>query len=230
MTRSTACAVTVPCNKEVVSTCHSTKRYPQDNLKKEDTNKLLSLEEQRQLVVTHFIDGKQMAAAMLKKWGAYLEEQELDSIVGLSLCEAASHFKPKLGVRFTSFLYYYLKGNLIRSIVEKKRSNGNNIQEHNDCSSYVKHTSTVHAELCLGNLAANSEVPYFSLFRQQIVTKLSSAISHLNQSEQKVIKGIYIDGTRATVLADQLQVSRSYVSEIKARALRKLREELKQAV
>jgi len=40
----------------------------------------------------------------------------VDSIVDLSLCEAVKRFDPLKGASFMTFLFYHLKGNLVRAV------------------------------------------------------------------------------------------------------------------
>ena len=74
--------------------------------------------EREELVVTHRIKARKLARSILRKWHARLDIQEVDSIVDLSLCEAVRRYNPAFGASFITFLYYHMRGNLIRAVTD----------------------------------------------------------------------------------------------------------------
>ncbi len=64
---------------------------------------------QREMLVLQYRGrARRLALGMMKKWRSRIEKDEFESIVDLSLCEAAKLFKPGIGCSFTSYLFYHL--------------------------------------------------------------------------------------------------------------------------
>src|SRR5690348_15064745 len=69
-----------------------------------------------ELVLRYRMKARKLARSILRKWHSRLDLQEVDSIVDLSLCEAVARYNPAKGASFMTFLFYHLRGNLIRAV------------------------------------------------------------------------------------------------------------------
>ena len=85
--------------------------------------RLLSEEAKARVIISSRGKARKLARSILRRWNARLDLNEVDSIVDLSLCEAAARFSPDMGASFMTFLFYHLRGNLIRTISTAANSN-----------------------------------------------------------------------------------------------------------
>jgi DNA-directed RNA polymerase sigma subunit (sigma70/sigma32) len=83
----------------------------------------LTEEARTELVLTYRIKARKLARSILRKWHARLDLQEVDSIVDLSLCEAVRRYNPTKGASFMTFLFYHMRGNLIRAVTTAATAN-----------------------------------------------------------------------------------------------------------
>ena len=79
---------------------------------------------QANLILTYRDKALKMTRGFLKKWGSHIDEDELISVSDLSLCEAASRFDESRNVSFITFLFYYIKGNLVKAVINSSIING----------------------------------------------------------------------------------------------------------
>ncbi|OVE79762.1 hypothetical protein BVY02_02340, partial [bacterium J17] len=71
-----------------------------------------------ELILEHRENGRKLARSMLRKWRVRMPAEEIDSIVDLTLCEAAKRFDPDKGASFMTFFFYHLRGHLVRAVAE----------------------------------------------------------------------------------------------------------------
>ena len=77
------------------------------------------------LIVNHRENGRKLARSLLRRWRVRMAPEETDSIVDLTLCEAAHRFCPDRGASFMTFFYYHLRGHLVRAVASA--ANASNI-------------------------------------------------------------------------------------------------------
>src|SRR5690349_3051107 len=109
---------TTQATKKAVSpqTVKNGKILPSTTKAVEPQIRTLSDLEREDLITSSRLKARKLGRSILRKWNARLDLQEVDSIVDLSLCEAAARFDPSVGASFLTFLFYHLRGNLIRAI------------------------------------------------------------------------------------------------------------------
>ena len=82
--------------------------------------KVLSPLEQQQriddLILNHRENGRKLARSILRRWRVRMLTDEIDSIVDLTLCEAAKRFSTDFGASFMTFFFYHLRGHLVRAV------------------------------------------------------------------------------------------------------------------
>ena len=181
-----------------------------------------TVENKTDLILKHVELGQKLAWKLLNSWQARLPQEEVQSIVGISLCEAANNFDGRPNVQFQTFLFYYLRGRLLREITESVKArnfsikslniDGNNISDGvledylPDCFTAVE---TKNAE----NLLIESE-------DREVIEKSFSVLDSL---EKEVIMRHYLEGQSLIDLAKELGYCRCHLSRVKARALAKLK-------
>lgn len=83
----------------------------------------LGAREIEKLILDHRENGRKLARSVLRKWRARLSLEEVDSIVDLTLCEAAKRYRPDKGACFMTFLFYHLRGYLVRAVASAANAN-----------------------------------------------------------------------------------------------------------
>ena len=87
----------------------------------QNPNKKKKRKEIAELVLSHREAGRKVARSILRKWRANIPEDELNSMVDLALCEAAMRFDPEKGAQFLTFLFYHIRGHLIRWVTQARK-------------------------------------------------------------------------------------------------------------
>lgn len=190
----------------------------------------LSREERDDLVLKYRVRARKLARSLLRRWNIYLDLESVDSVVDLSLCEAVIRFDPEKGAGFMTFMYYHLRGNLMRLITDSVQRTGvlegrhavSQQQESGD-----KEEAFLGADDIIAALHSGGHPSPDDLLAHKQLFKLSlEACSKLDALGQQVIKRFYFFGEPITDIAISMGYSRSHVSRVKTRALTILQEEL----
>lgn len=182
----------------------------------------LSEDDRQQLVVEFRLKARKLGRSILRKWHARMDLEEVDSIVDLSLCEAVKRFDPSKGATFMTFLYYHLKGNLIRAV--SAAANANVIPGAEGEGEEVRCVNAIDVAEAL----CNSErlLPDEVLFKKQLVRLSKDACSRLDPLEKEVIERIYLGGQQLMDIAHSLGYSRCHISRVKKKALETLNQDM----
>jgi RNA polymerase sigma factor (sigma-70 family) len=168
-----------------------------------------------------------------------MDLEEVDSIVDLSLCEAVKRFDTEKGASFMTFLFYHLKGNLIRAVSTAATATNIPIYNVDEIEAQL-----AEAEHFLGHQfrAMNSEevadavngqetpLPDEVLWRKELHGRSSAACDKLDPLEREVIKRIFIQEQQILDIAATLGYSRCHISRVKKKALETLQTELSQSM
>jgi len=175
------------------------------------------------LVEDHYESGKRLAWSFLNKWRVRIEEDEVTSITGAALCEAANRFKPELGVNFKTFLFYYLRGMLLKEITKrvtdsKMRVPVQHLNEANDDARGISLENYYQVD--------QDSNPEFMLDQKQRVELCREATAGLDALEQKVLEQFFGEDESVVDIAKNLGYCRCHISRVKSRALSALTEKL----
>jgi len=163
--------------------------------------------------------GVKLAWKLLGSWNARLPEDEVKSLVGIAICEARKNYKPHLGTQFHTFLFYHLRGRLLReisSLVKYRRYQFNLTEDmaqdmaDDEGSSYFSPVS-------------EEKNPEEILLEQEANSYFSEAIESLDWLEEEVVQRHCISGESLLDLAKELNYCRCHLSRVKTKAMRKLR-------
>lgn len=193
--------------------------------------KTLSPLEQQDLVVEYRTKARKLARSILRKWHSRLDLQEVDSIVDLSLCEAVRRFNPTKGASFMTFLFYHMRGNLIRAVAQA--ANANVIPVFDSETGEVKADGdrTVNAQEIAEALCSHDHIsPDDTLLRKEMAGLSQEACSKLDNLEREVIARIFIQEQQLMDIATSLGYSRCHISRVKKKALETLFAELTKTV
>lgn len=196
--------------------------------------RVLSERAKERLIVKSRTKARKLARSMLRKWNARLDINEVDSIVDLSLCEAASRYSPDLGASFMTFLFYHLRGNLIRSISTSAQSNlvplldgdPSSPEELEDLQEIFKGANAHDiAEALNGTDVAR---PDEILMQKEMIELSQQAKTKLDSLARQVLDRVYVAEEQLIDIAAELGYSRCHMSRVKRRALETLYEEIRE--
>jgi len=192
----------------------------------------LTSSERENLVLDFRLKARKLARSILRKWHARLDLQEVDSVVDLSLCEAVKRFDPTKGASFMTFLFYHLRGNLIRAVsaaasantvpVADNRSEEQKGKGRKRAGSRGINAIEVAEALCSHEYMLPDEV----LFKKELVNLSTEACEKLDALEREVIYRIYIKEQQLMDIAHSLGYSRCHISRVKKKALETLYDEM----
>ena len=179
------------------------------------------------LVLSSRESAQRLGHYILRSWGARLEQEEFVSAVDLALCEAAARFDPKRKVKFSTFLFFYLKRALIRSIQFSKGLPSISLEEVSDLS--TRRARLRSEEVRAKALERSGLIDYHSpeqiAYQQEVGRQCRAALDKLSELERAIVVRVHVMGFKLARVARQLGYSRGHVSELKGRAFRKLRQD-----
>lgn len=192
----------------------------------------LSEKQREQIVINYRLKARKLARSILRKWHARMDLQEVDSIVDLSLCESAKRFNPKIGASFMTFLFYHLRGNLIRAVSAAANSNlvpladmeaGFSQHEEGEMGQPKGQGPAINAIEIAEALCGNDfPLPDEIVYKRELVHMSQSACEKLDSLAREVISRIYIQGQQLIDIATSLGYSRCHISRVKKKALEAL--------
>lgn len=186
----------------------------------------LSEAKQQELVINYRIKARKLARSILRKWHSRLDLQEVDSVVDLSLCEAVRRYNPRKGASFMTFLFYHMRGNLIRAVSLAANAN---VIPHTDEPFEAKGDVPVSLnaiEIAEALCSRDYLSPDESLLKSEIASLSQEACAKLDDLEREVVERIYVHEQQLMDIAISLGYSRCHISRVKKKALETLFQEL----
>jgi len=188
--------------------------------------KKLSPEKMEAIVLEHRDHGRRLAWSFLTTWRIRMKQDEVISIVGAALCEAANRFDETRGVAFKTFFFYHLRGMLLKEISRM-------IHEQRVLQFYP-HTVLNEGSTSDNMLYAGPPVvpveqnnPERLIEKKEIAELTWSACAQLDELEQEVIVRHFIHDQPLIDIANELKYCRCHISRVKSRGLAKLQRYLK---
>ena len=214
---------------------------PEEAAKEKNTSESpLSARQREELVITYRLKARKLARSILRKWHARLDLQEVDSVVDLSLCEAVKRFNPKMGASFMTFLFYHLRGNLIRAVTTAASAHmiplldleaGYAMNQEISESSKQNPARGVNAiEIAEALCGHDYPLPDEVVFKRELINLSQSACGKLDELAREVISRIYIQGQQLIDIANSLGYSRCHISRVKKKALETLYHDLSEVM
>jgi len=191
--------------------------------------------QQEALIVKYRLKARKLGRSILRRWHARMDLDEVDSIVDLSLCEAVKRFDPAKGASFMTFLFYHLKGNLVRAVTTAAAAHS--IPVFNSDESEVQVGEPDHlfghqfralnsAEVADALASQDAPLPDEMLWRKELHSQSTLACDKLDPLEREIIKRIFIQEQQIMDIAATLGYSRCHISRVKKKALETLYNEL----
>lgn len=194
----------------------------------------LSPLQQEALIIKYRIKARKLGRSILRRWHSRMDLDEVDSIVDLSLCEAVKRFDPYKGASFMTFLFYHLKGNLVRAVATAAASSSlpalladfNEVfADEADGSSALQSVNAM--EIADAVTSQDCPLPDEALWRKELSSRSSNACEKLDALEREIIKRIFVQEQQIIDIAAALGYSRCHISRVKKKALDTLQDELR---
>lgn len=187
-------------------------------------------------VIKYRLKARKLARSILRKWHSRLDIAEVDSLVDLSLCEAVQRYNPSKGASFMTFLFYHLRGNLIRAISLAVSANAVPVtdiealialEEGGDSSrngAPFKGVSAIEVAEALSS--RDHSMPDELLFKKEMLGLSQKASNKLDNLEREVLERIYMKEEQLIDVANSLGYSRCHISRVKRKALETLYDDI----
>lgn len=193
------------------------------------TLRVMSPEMREEYVVRYRGKARKLARSILRKWRSRLDITEVDSLVDLSLCESVQRFSPDRGASFMTFLFYHLRGNLIRAITHAVQSSAIPMVEVDSLIALDEggegsnQRGAINAIEIANALTSQEELsPDEALYRKEMIALSQRSYQHLDNLEQQVLSKLYAEENQMIDIARNLGYSRCHISRVKRRALEAL--------
>ena len=181
--------------------------------------RLLSEEAKEKVIIRSRSKARKLAKSILRRWNARLDLNEIDSIVDLSLCEAAARFSPDMGASFMTFLFYHLRGNLIRTISSAANSNLVPFAFDGEGDEDMMHGLSQSFEIADALTGSEVQKPDEILIKNEALQLSITARDKLDTLAKEVLERIFVQEEQLIDIAYDLGYSRCHISRVKRRAL-----------
>ncbi len=193
--------------------------------------KALTAPQQESMIVDSRLKARKLARSIMRRWHARIDIQELDSIVDLSLCESVRRFDPSRGVAFMTFLFYHLRGNLIRAVSAAVNINTVPFSETELARGFIDseggsgHSASA-VEIAEALISEDVPGPDDILYQKELVEISQESCRKLDPLAQEVVARLYLKEEQLMDVAKSLGYSRCHISRVKKYALERLKTSL----
>lgn len=177
-----------------------------------------------ELILEHRENGRKLARSMLRRWRAHMNPEEIDSIVDLTLCEAAQRFDEKQGASFMTFYFYHLRGYLVRAVANAVNSSNVVLAFGADAAETAAAGTDFYSSTIdyFESGRREADGPESIYLKRENARVCEEACAKLDELEREVIVRSF-QGEEALVdIAKSLGYSRCHISRVKKRALERL--------
>lgn len=190
-------------------------------------------QEIEKIILDHRENGRKLARSMLGKWRVRMPADEIDSVVDLTLCEAAIRFDETKGASFMTFFFYHLRGHLVRTVTEAAQSTNIFLAfaEKSGIDAREWNAESEQALLAympdhLNYHGIDSENPESLYLRKEKMKVTRDSCASLDALELEVLERSYAKEESLVSVAKTLGYSRCHISRVKKRALEKVKDAL----
>ncbi len=194
-----------------------------------DANQLPE-EEVAKLILDHRENGRKLARSILRRWRVRMPPEEVDSIVDLSLCEAARRYSSNHGASFMTFFFYHLRGHLVRSVA--RAAQGSNVFlafarsagiENPEWSEQTVEAAWAYMPEYIAHTQREQDTPEHVMIRQEKIEQCQTACAQLDTLEREIIDRSFASEQPLVDIAKSLGYSRCHISRVKKSALDRLK-------
>jgi RNA polymerase sigma factor (sigma-70 family) len=193
----------------------------------ESLPQLLDQDQVKAIVTDHFEGAIKLAWSFLNRWRIKIAEDEVQSVAGAALCEAATRFNPTLGVSFKTFFFYHLRGMLLKDISSRVEERGV-LQSFDESleNSYDKWDSNQRIGV-VTSIASSDLNPEEELARIEVNQLTRKVCNDLDELERTILFRSFVNEQSVVEIAKELGYCRCHISRVKNRLLETLAKRLK---
>lgn len=187
------------------------------------------------LEVEHRETALRMAFSLLKRWHCQLNRDDVEGMAGVALCRAAQQFDPGLGSKFESYLFYYVRAELIRAI-EDAISARKAVEALRDSVPELKAVSEPGSDTDEQTLpdpdriaAAQPKTPEGAMLINEQAEQVRLALSQLEEPHREILELVFFKQVHPQEIKDKLGLTRSGIRRTLDSAKKALKKELKKA-
>ena len=162
---------------------------------------------------------------LLRRWGCTMPREDVLSIVDLALCEAASRYQECPQAEFMSYAFYFIKGELIRTIAQRKKISVEILESallREDDEQSSPFENKLHAE----SSAISCDTPEKLSYRAQLRLACNQALSSISEAERAVLWASAVEERKMNHVAKKLGYSRGHLFAIRKSAVDNARKHL----
>jgi RNA polymerase sigma factor (sigma-70 family) len=185
----------------------------------------LSREQFESLIVDHIDFARRISWKLLNRWRITLCEDEVQSISAAALCEAANRFDLKRGVSFRTFLFYHLRGALLKEIaraVNDSKAVALDLVPADQMERAPSRDVIEFAVVC------ENPTPEEQLIASQLSSLCRKACAELDALERDVLFRHFGLEQSVVQIAKELGYCRCHISRIKTQVLERLQRTIHQ--
>ncbi len=183
-----------------------------------------------ELILNHRENGRKLARSILRRWRVRMPSEEIDSIVDLSLCEAARRYSSERGASFMTFFFYHLRGHLVRSVARAAQGNNVFLAFARNAGVDTDEWPNLPTEVLWSYMPdyllfgqRDIETPEHVLMRREKISQCRSACDQLDTLEREIIDRSFSNEQPLVDIARSLGYSRCHISRVKKSALDRLK-------
>lgn len=177
-----------------------------------------------------------IAFSLLKKWRCQMNRDDVQGMVGIALVKAAQQFDPSHGTKFESFLFYYIKAELIKTIegaVKAKKAIEalrDVTPEFGDLNGQSNQNKSKNDEQVLPDPDRISASPSINPEKKMILEErnelVRQALTRIDEKHRDILEFIYFQQMHPQEIKEKLGLSRSGIKSALRKAKQALEEEL----
>ncbi len=181
-----------------------------------------------EMILEYRANARKLSRSILRRWRSRIDLEELDSLVDLALCEAAERYDASKGASFMTFLFYHLRGCLVRAVDTAANANTISAADYEIeglMSGMIAPVDSQESGLVAGadmfHELTNEEYlsPDELLYKREVAEISNQACAKLDELEQEVIYRLFVQEEQLVDIARSLGYSRCHISRVKKRAL-----------
>ena len=217
-------------NAVLASALREVMEEPADKvLEPSPTFKKLPPDRMEAMILEHRDHGRRLAWSFLTTWRVRMRQDEVVSVVGAALCEAANRFDESRNVSFKTFFFYHLRGMLLKEI--SRMINEQRVLQYHPQTTTGEYTASDHQSYNAAPMIPIEQNNPERLIERKEIAKITwEACSNLDQLEQEVIVRHFIYDQPLIEIAQELNYCRCHISRVKSRGLLKLQKYLRRSM
>lgn len=208
-------------NLKVRNASLSTEVHSPKNAQEFAPNKLV-IEE---LILEHRESSRKLARSLLNRWNIKMSTDDINSTVDLALCEAAQRYNPKKGAQFMTFVFYHVRGYLLKTVDATFKYEVEPAKIRQEQGEAFESFTSEYSDEHLGMFVAPAilQTPEDSMIQKETIEVCRKACAVLDDLEREIIERSFVQEQSLIEIAKDLGYGRHHLSRVRKAALILLR-------